>query len=61
MVAATAPGKKVDFKIIREGKEQTIAMTLGEYKEKKIVKKTEYNNVMKDSRSRKSRRACRIS
>jgi serine protease Do len=48
MVAATAPGKKVDFKIIREGKEQTISVTLGEYKEKKIVKKTEYNNIMKD-------------
>jgi serine protease Do len=48
MVAATPPGKKVDFKIIREGKEQTIPVTLGEYKEKKIVKKTEYNNIMKD-------------
>ncbi len=48
MVSATPPGKKVDFKIIREGKEQTITATLGEYKEKKIVKKTEYNNIMKD-------------
>jgi serine protease Do len=48
IVAATAPGKKVDVKIIREGKEQTIAVTLGEYKEKKIVKKSEYNNIMKD-------------
>jgi serine protease Do len=48
MVSATAPGKKVDFKIIREGKEQTITATLGEYKEKKIAKKTEYNNIMKD-------------
>lgn len=48
MVSATAPGKKVDFKIIREGKEQTITATLGEYKEKKIVKKTEYNNILKD-------------
>ena len=48
MVAATPPGKKVDFKIIREGKEQTITATLGEYKEKKIVKKSEYNNIMKD-------------
>jgi len=48
MVSATPPGKKVDFKIIREGKEQTITATLGEYKEKKVVKKSEYNNIMKD-------------
>lgn len=48
MVSATPPGKKVDFKIIRDGKEQTITVTLGEYREKKIVKKTEYNNVLKD-------------
>jgi serine protease Do len=48
MVSATPPGKKVDLKIVRDGKEQTIPVTLGEYKEKKIVKKTEYNNVLKD-------------
>jgi serine protease Do len=48
MVSATSPGKKVDFKIIRDGKEQTITVTLGEFKEKKTVKKTEYNNVLKD-------------
>lgn len=47
MVSATAPGTKIDVKIVREGKEQTITMTLGEYKEKKIVKKTEYNNLLK--------------
>ncbi len=48
MVSATTPGKKADFKIIRDGKEQPISVTLGEYKEKKIAKKTEYNNVLKD-------------
>jgi serine protease Do len=47
MVASTAPGTKIDVKIVREGKEQTIPMTLGEYKEKKVIKKTEYNNVLK--------------
>jgi serine protease Do len=47
MVAATAPGTKIDVKIVREGKEQTITMTLGEYKEKKVIKKTEYNNLLK--------------
>lgn len=47
MVAAMAPGTKIDVKIVREGKEQTITMTLGEYKEKKVVKKTEYSNVLK--------------
>jgi serine protease Do len=47
MVASNAPGTKIDFKIIRNGKEQTIAATLGEYREKKIVRKTEFNNVLK--------------
>jgi serine protease Do len=47
MVAASAPGTKVDVKIIREGKELTIPMTLGEYKEKKIIKKAEYENALK--------------
>ncbi len=47
MVAATAPGTKVDFKIIRENKELTLTATLGEFKEKRVVKKAEYNNVLK--------------
>ncbi len=47
MVSAAAPGTKIDFKIIRDGKEQTIPLTLGEFKEKKVVKKTEYNNVLR--------------
>jgi Do/DeqQ family serine protease len=47
MVASSAPGTKVDVKIVRDGKEKTITMTLGEYKEKRVVKKTEYNNVLK--------------
>jgi serine protease Do len=47
MVASTAPGTKIEVRIVREGKVQTITMTLGEYKEKKVVKKTEYSNVFK--------------
>jgi serine protease Do len=47
MVASTAPGTKVNFKIVRSGKELTITATLGEYREKKIVKNTEYDNALK--------------
>ncbi len=47
MVAASAPGTKLDVKIIRDGKEQTLPITLGEFKEKKVIKKTEYNNVLR--------------
>ncbi len=47
MVAAMAPGTKTDFKVIRNGKEQTISVTLGEYQEKRVVKKTEFNNALK--------------
>jgi len=47
MVAAMAPGTKIDVKIVREGKDQTVPMTLGEYKERKVVKKTEYSNVLR--------------
>jgi serine protease Do len=46
-IAATAPDTKVDFKVIRNGKELPITVTLGEYREKKIVKKAEYENVLK--------------
>jgi serine protease Do len=46
-VAATSPGTRVEFKIIRNGKELSITATLGEYREKKIVKKTEYDNALK--------------
>jgi serine protease Do len=47
LVSSTAPGAKVDARIIRDGKEQTITMTLGEYKEKKATKKSEYDNALK--------------
>ena len=47
VVASMAPGAKTDIKIIRSGKELTITAVLGEYKEKKIVKKTAYNNAFK--------------
>jgi Do/DeqQ family serine protease len=46
MVSATAPGTKVDVKVVRESKERTLSVTLGEFKEKKTAKKTEYSNVM---------------
>ncbi len=47
MVAATAPETRVDFKIIRNGTEQSITATLGEYKEKQIIKKTSFENALK--------------
>ena len=47
MVATNAPGTKIDFKVIRNGKELSITATLGEYKEKRIVKKTAFNNALK--------------
>ena len=47
MVSAAAPGKTVEFKILREGKELSVTATLAEFKERKAVKKVEYNNVLK--------------
>jgi len=47
MVAATAPETRVDFKIIRNGTEQSITATLSEYKEKQIIKKTSFENALK--------------
>jgi serine protease Do len=47
MVSANAPGTNTAVKVIRDGKEQTVTVALGEYKEKKVVKKSEYNNVLK--------------
>ncbi len=47
MVSQAAPGTKVDVKVVREGKEQTITVTLGEFKEKQVIKKTEYANVLR--------------
>jgi len=47
LVASMAPGTKTDIRIVRDGKEQTLAVTLGEHKENKVVKKTEYDNVLK--------------
>ena len=46
MVSATGPGTKVDVKVIRDGKERTLSVTLGEFKEKKAARKTEYRNVL---------------
>lgn len=47
MVSAAAPGKSVEFKLLREGKELSVTATLAEFKERKAVKKVEYNNVLK--------------
>jgi serine protease Do len=47
MVSGMAPGAKVDIRILRDGKEQTLSATLGEFKERKVVKKTEYENILK--------------
>jgi serine protease Do len=47
IIASMAPETKVDFKVIRDSKELMITAMLGEYKEKRIVKKTEYDNSLK--------------
>jgi serine protease Do len=47
MVSANMPGTKTEVKIIRDGSEQTISVTLGEYKEKKVIRKSEYDNALK--------------
>jgi serine protease Do len=47
LVSSAAPGKTADVKFVRDGKEQTVTVTLTEFKEKKAVKKMQYNNVLK--------------
>ncbi len=48
MVAGTEPGKKVTLTIIRDQKEQTVTVTLGEFHEKKVKpKKVDYDNALK--------------
>ncbi|HSA78952.1 MAG TPA: Do family serine endopeptidase, partial [Nitrospirota bacterium] len=47
MVAGSAPGTKAEIKVVRDQKEQTLTVTLGEFQEKKTAKKIEYNNVLK--------------
>jgi serine protease Do len=47
MVAGSAPGTKAEIKIVRDQKELTLTVTLGEFQEKKIAKKIEYNNVLR--------------
>ncbi len=48
MVAGTAPGTTVKVKIIRDGKEEALSVKIEEYQEKKVAKRTEYKNVLKD-------------
>jgi serine protease Do len=38
LVAATSPGTKATLKVIREGKEKTISITVGEMKDEKLAK-----------------------
>ncbi len=47
MVSGAAPGKTVELKFIRNNKEQSATATLAEFKEQKVAKKIEYNNVLK--------------
>jgi Do/DeqQ family serine protease len=47
MVAGSAPGTKAEIKVVRDQKEQTLTVTLGEFQEKKTAKKIEYNNALK--------------
>jgi len=47
MVSAAAPGTIIKIDLIREGKSQSLSVTLAEFKEQKQIKKAEYNNVLK--------------
>ena len=47
MVAGTLPDTTVRVKIIREGKEQTLTVTIGKLSETVVAAKSEYHNVMK--------------
>jgi serine protease Do len=47
LATATPPGAVVDVKIIRNGKEKILSVTLIEYKENTIARKAEYNNALK--------------
>jgi serine protease Do len=47
MVSGSAPGTKAEIKVVRDGKEQTLTVTLGEFQEKITAKKIEYNNALK--------------
>jgi Do/DeqQ family serine protease len=46
LIASIAPGTKINVSVIRNGKEQTLTVELGEYKGNKIIK-SEYDNVLK--------------
>lgn len=48
LVVDTPPGRTVEVQIIREGKPLTLKVTLRELAEKKEIRKTEYQNVLKD-------------
>ncbi|MEJ2695177.1 MAG: DegQ family serine endoprotease [Candidatus Sulfobium sp.] len=47
MVVNTPPGKTVDIRAVRGGRQLTIKATLSELTEKKEVRKTEYENVLR--------------
>jgi serine protease Do len=47
MVAGSEPGAKAEIRIVRDQKEQTLTVTLGEYQEKKAAKKIEFANALK--------------
>jgi serine protease Do len=48
MVAAISPGSKVELTVVRDGKEKTLTITLGEYTESQKAKATtEYDNALK--------------
>ena len=47
MAASTAPGKTVEVKVIRQGRAETLTVTLGELPVKTMAKAVEHNNVLK--------------
>ena len=47
MVSAASPGTTLKLDLVREGKQLSLSATLGEFKERKEIKKVEYENVLK--------------
>jgi serine protease Do len=47
LVSSSAPGKSAEIKILRDGKELTLTANLTEFREKKAVRKMQYNNVLR--------------
>jgi serine protease Do len=47
MVATITPGTEIKLKVVREGKEKVLTVTIGEFPEKVMARQGEYHNVLK--------------